>query len=109
MENAGNTMWNDIVNANCARATVTASRPSNIGTIRPGWIVPPDYHAIGLADIPNERMAGSCEVPLAGRCGRHSNSSSGGSGVRFGLSPSKTQNDPEGGIPSGSLEVAWEV
>jgi hypothetical protein len=26
-------MWNDIVNANCARAKTTASQPSNIGTI----------------------------------------------------------------------------
>jgi hypothetical protein len=25
-------MWNDIVNANCARAKTTASQPSNIGT-----------------------------------------------------------------------------
>src|SRR5215216_4258091 len=27
-------MWNDIVNANCARAHTTASQPSNIGTTR---------------------------------------------------------------------------
>src|SRR6478672_2440088 len=27
-------MWNDIVNANCARANTTASQPSNIGTTR---------------------------------------------------------------------------
>src|SRR5947209_2910449 len=26
-------MWNDIVNANCARASTTASQSSNIGTI----------------------------------------------------------------------------
>jgi hypothetical protein len=27
-------MWNDIVNANCARANTTASQPSNIAAIR---------------------------------------------------------------------------
>src|SRR6185503_10517254 len=34
IEKAGNTIWNDIVNANCARANTTASQPSNIGTTR---------------------------------------------------------------------------
>src|SRR3569833_697109 len=31
---AGKMMWNDIVFANCARASTTASQPSNIGTTR---------------------------------------------------------------------------
>ncbi|CKY70909.1 Uncharacterised protein [Mycobacterium tuberculosis] len=34
MEKAGNTMWKDTVNANCMRARVMASKPSNIADLR---------------------------------------------------------------------------
>src|SRR5207244_743179 len=44
MEKAGNTMWNDIVKANCARASTTASQPSNIAD-HPSLLPARAYHA----------------------------------------------------------------
>jgi hypothetical protein len=64
------------VKANCARAKTTASKPSNIGAIRRRLIQRGRYHAMSGRDIAPERHQ-----------------------------PPQTQSDPEGGIPSGSLEV----
>src|ERR1700722_4025437 len=58
MVKAGNMMWNDIVNANCARANTTASQPSNMTSIRRLLQMEP-YHtrpADGIAATANREI-----------------------------------------------------
>src|SRR6187549_711995 len=60
-------MWNDIVNANCARANTTASQPSNIGTTRRTFRRTPSLRKSALRFSRNASEAGA--YLITPRCG----------------------------------------
>src|ERR1700686_714181 len=96
IEKAGNTMWNDIVKANCARASTTASQPSNIGTThyRPQRGA---YHA-GFDDS-TAQLAEPTSQAGAQSSRRQEGETIFGRGLRKLLSLPQMQSDPAGGHP----------
>ena len=77
-------MWNDIVNANCARANITGSQPANICAIR---------HCQYATEftMPTVTMELQYGDPRQGKLP-----------TRRCDNAAQIRNDPEGGIPSGS-------
>src|SRR6185437_11399365 len=83
-EKAGKMMWNDIVNANCARANTTGSQPANICAIRHCQY----GQAITLTITVELQYGDPREDKLTTRRRQR-----------------QIQSDPEGGIPSGSSRL----